>query len=237
MLTKPLRVGGSTSVRIATVLALLAVPLTVLFSQASAVAAPCNLPLGCGPPDVGTVDNCAGNAVCGDGNQDPAPQAGGEEDGGGNAPVVINPLPFVMQYALPPVVVHTAPGGNGRGTTYAKLKTYLWLDGWTTPPPKVYPQTGLEISAVPNRALWDLYVTRKPCPDGGSRTSESCTYTYDRSSPNGGRKPYSITATVYFTVTYRCNGPAVCTGGTLELPSPSLPYALRVGEMQAITTH
>jgi hypothetical protein len=142
--------------------------------------------------------------------------------------------------ALPPIVVYTAPGGVGKGTTYAKLPTYLWLTGWETPPAQQQTRGAItvEVTATPYKAIWDLVETQIPCYSAGSRTSAECSYTYDRSSPNGGRAPYSIKATVYFKISWRCL--AGCTVGPTaldDLPDPSGPYALKVGEIQAITQH
>jgi hypothetical protein len=237
MLTKLLHPSSSSSVILAAIFAAVASCVTVPLIPTPAVAAPCNLPLGCGqpPPDINPIGNCLDPALCGNPNQPP--------QGGANPPVVRAPADIAADiragFPLPPIVVHTAPGGDGKGTTYAKLLTYLWLTGWVTPPPQVDTQTGetVQVTATPYYANWNLVETQQNCNGPGSRTSAECSYTYNRSSPNGGRDPYSINATVYFKITWVCT--AGCTGGGAldDLADPSAPYALTVGEIQAITKH
>jgi hypothetical protein len=237
MLTKLLHPSSSSRVILAAIFAAVAGCVTVPLIQTPAVAAPCDLILGCGqpPPGVGPVGNCLDPALCGTPNQLP--------QGGANPPPVLAPADIAANIraglALPPIVVHTAPGGAGKGTTYAKLLTYLWLTGWVTPPPQQNTQTGetVQVTAAPSYASWNLVETQQNCNGPGSQTSAECSYTYNRSSPNGGRDPYSINATVYFKITWACT--AGCNGGgTLaDLPDPSGPYALTVGEIQAVTAN
>ncbi|MGI8330741.1 hypothetical protein ACRYCC_12310 [Actinomadura scrupuli] len=238
MLSRLRRSGRSANVILAAFLAAV-MSCTVLLAQGRAGAAPCDLPLGCGepPPDISPIDDCLDPALCGNpGQQPPA--------GGGAVPVGDPPPdPAVLAaearagYPLPPVVVHTAPGGNGTGTTYAKLLTYLWLNGWVTPQPQTRSQGGItvQVTAVPYTAKWKLVETRKNCNGPGSRTSASCSYTYKKASPKGGHQPYSISATIYFRVRWACT--AGCAGGAPmdDLANPSAPYALTVGEIQAVS--
>jgi hypothetical protein len=99
--------------------------------------------------------------------------------------------------------------------------------------------TGIEIRAKAKYADWNLIeTTQKRCYSAGSRTSAQCSYTYRKSSPRGGHDAYRISATVNFRVFYRCTRPAVCTGqGEAGEILAADTYDLKVGEMQAITTH
>jgi hypothetical protein len=214
----------------------------VVLAPRPAAAAPCNLDLGCGtvPPDVTPIGNCLDPAICGTPDQGAAPAAGGG-GGGANAPVPVDPQVVALQFPLPLIQVHTAPGGVDRGTTYAKLLTYLWLTGWRAQP-FTEPQTGIRFTAKFQYASWDLAeTTTKSCSTPGSATSAACSYTYRRSSPQGGRHAYPIRAFAHYAVSYTCPAAIVCTGGQTgqagDMQVPSQTYDLKVGEMQAISTH
>ncbi len=235
MLTSVLRSGRLRSA------ALAAGGLTIILAQlpmtaaAALPAAPCTLPLGCGGPPTGVspIDNCLDPALCGNG--------GGQPPAGGGAPVP-TPADIAAGLApglqLPAVKARTAPGDVLGGKTYAKLLTYLWVQGWGDAVPATDTQGGqtVQVTGHPYYAQWDLVETQQRCDNAGSKTSPECTYTYNRSSPNGGRSTYPITVTVFFKIHWECTAGCTGAGDLPDRAQVSPPYNLAVGEIQGVNS-
>jgi hypothetical protein len=206
--------------------------LAAALPAAAAPTAPCDLG-GCVPPDAGNVTGCGANQFC--------PPTGTDPVGGPAPPALPAPAAAaaggVDGLGLPLIHVHTKPGGAATGTTYTKLLTYLYLDGWHPATSAPIPAQGgnVTLTATPDYANWDLGEAAHSCKNPGSPNSAECSYTYNRSSPKGGRTPYSISATVFFKVSWACD--PGCGQGTLpdEVPDTSVNnYTLNVTEIQGV---
>ncbi|MFI6517269.1 hypothetical protein ACIBF1_17065 [Spirillospora sp. NPDC050679] len=131
--------------------------------------------------------------------------------------------------------VHTAPSGK----TYVRIRTALWVDGFTTvatEPITVGAQT-VQATATPKAVVWRLGETTLTCNEAGSKGSTSCGYTYQRSSAKQPGGAYRITATIVWSVNWTCTG-AECdaAGGALsDLEMTSVPTPLTVTEIQTKT--
>ncbi|MBE1534230.1 hypothetical protein H4W34_004063 [Actinomadura algeriensis] len=139
--------------------------------------------------------------------------------------------------AFPVPRVHTAPNGK----TYVRTETVLWVDGFQvvrTQPISAGDQT-VQATATPVSVTWSLGEKQLVCEDGGGQNSESCTYTYQRSSAGQPGGSYKITATITWDVTWTCEGSDCdAAGGDLGQQSmASVPTPLIVSEIQTNTGH
>ncbi|TDC51010.1 hypothetical protein E1281_21265 [Actinomadura sp. KC345] len=136
---------------------------------------------------------------------------------------------------LPAPIVHTAPDGK----TYVRIRTSLWVDGFRVV--KTDPIGGggqsIQATADPVSVTWNMGESRKRCEDAGSKSGETCNYTYKRSSTGQPSGAYQITATITWNLTWSCDGPACApTGGDLGAETvTSQPTPLVVSEIQTNT--
>ena len=136
---------------------------------------------------------------------------------------------------VPTPRVHTSPESR----TYVRVQTALWVEGFTavsTNPISVDGQT-VQATATPKKVVWNLGETTLTCGGPGGRNDLSCSYTYQRSSHRQPGRAYRITATIYWGVTWTCQGPNCdAPSGTLDdIPMTSAPTPLVVDEIQTNT--
>jgi hypothetical protein len=137
--------------------------------------------------------------------------------------------------AFPVPVVHTAP----KGKTFVRLRTSLWVDGFEvvkTKPITVGNQT-VQLTGEPAKVVWDLKEASHTCYTAGSEDGKACNYTFQRPSADQPGGAYQISATIYWNVTWACDG-ADCDepGGNLgQQVMPSAGTPLVVGEIQTNT--
>ncbi|MFC4050432.1 hypothetical protein ACFOY4_12105 [Actinomadura syzygii] len=136
---------------------------------------------------------------------------------------------------FPVPVVHTAP----KDKTYVALKTSLWVDGYhdvETEPIKEGAQA-VQLTGKVQEVVWNLGEKQIQCKDGGTEDGKTCHYAYTRSSAGQPGGKYQITATIRWTVSWKCDG-AGCdaAGGALDDQTmTSVPSALVVSEIQTNT--
>ncbi|WP_344590061.1 hypothetical protein [Actinomadura vinacea] len=216
-----------------------------------ATAAPCTLPGGNLDCSKSSPGGSSGGGIGtggggGGGSTGEIPTLDGLDSGGigaQNAPpqaAAAVPTAVLAQQArdsaqFPVPQVHTSPEGR----TYVRVRTGLWVEGFTTvstEPITVDGQT-IQATATPKRVEWNLGETTLTCNGAGSQNDTTCSHTYQRSSTQQPGGAYQITATIYWGVAWTCTG-ANCdaAGGTLEdASSPSAPTPLIVGEIQTNT--
>ncbi len=128
--------------------------------------------------------------------------------------------------ALPAPVPHTGPAGK----TYVNLATDLWVeDGvWRTyhSAASAGGQT-VSLTGRPARVVWDTGEAMVECDRA------YCSYTYLR--PTTGRPDHIVTATVYYAVTWTCDGPCDARSGTYPALPASGGTRLAVGEIQTVS--
>ncbi len=137
---------------------------------------------------------------------------------------------------FPTVIVHTAP----KNKTYVRLRTSLWVEGFkdVQTQPITFGAQKVQLTAKPSSVTWDLGETKDLVCDGaGSKDGKTCHYAYKRSSASQPGGSYKITATIWWDVTWTCEG-AECDspGGSLgRNPVSSAPTPLVVSEIQTNT--
>jgi hypothetical protein len=162
----------------------------------------------------------------------------------------------VAKLPLPAMDAGSAPGSQGRAfaMTFVNMPTFLWVDNaaWHT-----YSATAndgfkaVTATATPSSVAWNMgdgHVVR--CAGPGIAwhpgvEQSPCAYTYQTSSvhqPQAGAdvndRPYEVTATVTYQVTWACTGQCAGVGeGTLgPVDGPSSRMPLVVGEIQTVVT-
>lgn len=127
---------------------------------------------------------------------------------------------------MPLPVPRTRPSPAG----YVGLRTFLWLepDLW-----RVYRARAraagqrVVLTGRPLRVRWDLGDGREVCT-GSSGPDGPCSHVWTRSSPT----PYTVTATVEYAVSWRCEGACDAPSGELPVLEVSGSTELLVGELQ-----
>ncbi|MEO3782386.1 hypothetical protein ABGB12_03585 [Actinocorallia sp. B10E7] len=115
-------------------------------------------------------------------------------------------------------------------TSYVGLRTFLWLepDLW-----KVYQAKAdaagqrVVLTGRPLRVRWDLGDGQEVCV-GSSGPDGPCSHVWTRSSP----EPYTVTATVEYEVSWKCEGDCDAPSGTLPVLEVSGHTRVIVREIQ-----
>ena len=208
-------------------------------------AAPCSSGgrgIGCGVSDGGTSSGPNSPSSGGGGGSTEIPEV--PQDGmGGPGAVVTDPAPPApatqdlaeearSSAQLPLPTAYTAPSDK----TFVGLRTRLWVSGFepvSTEPISAGDQT-VVATATPRSVTWRLGETEITCQTPGSRSDDTCSYVFRRSSTRAPGGAYQITATITFDVTWTCTGSDCDSpGGTLApLTATSLPRPLVVSEIQ-----
>ncbi|MEU8341125.1 hypothetical protein SAMN05443665_1006132 [Actinomadura meyerae] len=136
---------------------------------------------------------------------------------------------------LPTPTIHTAPSDK----TYVRVRTALWVEGFDVV--KTQPIGGggqmIQATATPVSVTWNLGETQKTCNGPGRKDGKTCSHTFRRSSAAEPGGAYKITATITWSLTWTCTGPACDPqGGNLgneTMTSPATP--LVVSEIQTNT--
>ncbi|GGT87595.1 hypothetical protein [Actinomadura citrea] len=179
------------------------------------------------PAPEGLTDNQAVDGVDGPGGGAPPPPAPPDTW------TLVQQARASAQFPVP--TVHTAP----KGKTFVRLRTSLWVDGFTvvqTQPITVGAQT-VQATANPSSVTWNLGETQIVCQDAGSKDGKTCGYTYTRASAGQPGGAWQITATITWKITWTCQG-ADCdaAGGALDDQTmTSQPTPLVVSEIQTNT--
>ncbi|WP_433327873.1 hypothetical protein [Spirillospora sp. CA-294931] len=134
--------------------------------------------------------------------------------------------------ALPPPHPRTSPSPR----TWVGVRTFLWIDrGSWRPHQAAISVDGqrIAIRGRPAKVVWDLGETTITCAGPGvpykrGLRDSPCTHTYQRSKSDA----FTITATIYYSVTWTCTGKCDTPGGSFN-PLPATGSArLSVGEIQ-----
>ena len=142
----------------------------------------------------------------------------------------------------PPPVIRMNP--RVEWEQIVRLPTWMWLEGgaWAVQTARADAgEAWAEARAVPARVTWDMGNGESvTCRDPGSSFDESrpgrsqttdCSYTYRQSSAGRPADAYTVTATVFYDVTWTGSGGA---GGDLGTLTTSSSARVRVAELQAL---
>ncbi|MGI5167490.1 PKD domain-containing protein [Spirillospora sp. CA-253888] len=132
--------------------------------------------------------------------------------------------------ALPPPRPRTSPSRR----TWVGLPTYLWIDGsaWRGRSARVgVDGQTVAITGRPVRVVWDTGEGTLTCRGPGTpyrrgMTGSSCAHVYRRSGA------FTVTATLYYEVTWTCTGACDAPGGGFGPLAASGSVPLRVAEIQ-----
>ncbi|MFC5185440.1 hypothetical protein [Actinomadura harenae] len=136
-------------------------------------------------------------------------------------------------FALPPPVPHTNPSGR----SWVSLPTYLWVDASTWRPQRARAALdGQTVTVVgtPQRVEWSLGDATITCDGPGTPyrrggPPSGCAHAFRRSGS------FTVTATVYYAVTWSCAGSCDSRGGSYGTFPASGSTHLTVQEIQTRT--
>ncbi|MEU0490785.1 hypothetical protein ABZ249_16275 [Nocardiopsis sp. NPDC006139] len=157
--------------------------------------------------------------------------AAGGTNGAGATPAHVAAMAMEMlPIPLPNIGLAPEPGG----TALVGVPVWMWLDEQAWAPVSRTATAGsvsITATATPDRVEWSMgdgetTTCYSPGVPYASGVSSSCTHTYARASRLG---PYSITATVHWTITW--SGSGASGGQSMARTSTT---TLNVGESQAI---
>ncbi|MBW8481435.1 hypothetical protein [Actinomadura parmotrematis] len=134
-------------------------------------------------------------------------------------------------FYLPPPRPRTSPARR----TFVRLPTYLWIEGaaWGERRASVAVDgQRVTMTGRPQRVQWDLGETTLTCDGPGTPYARgvvsSCAHAYQRASA----RPYTVTATVYYSVRWTCTGACDSPGGDLGPLGATGRVPLSVAEIQ-----
>lgn len=144
--------------------------------------------------------------------------------------------------AIPEPPISTSPDA-GR-SLYARVPTWLWIDGGWWRPYSVTAAVGgvsTTVIATPVRAVWSMGDggeavcggPGRPWESGMAEDAADCSYTYASSSAGEPGESFTVTVTVELAISWSSN---LGTGGNLAAVTRSSSRSVTVGEIQAIET-
>lgn len=148
----------------------------------------------------------------------------------------------VSRLGLPALSIHMAPPTSA--DQLVGLASWLWVSGWQarTATAAAGPVSA-SVTAAPAEVVWDLAGHRLTCPGpgtpyrpaAGAGQRTSCSYTWAQASAGAPGGVFSVTATVYWQVTWSAQGAP--GGGSLgRIAGPPAAVSVAVAEAQAINT-
>lgn len=143
---------------------------------------------------------------------------------------------------IPEPPIATSPDA-GR-SLYARVPTWLWIDGgWWRPYSVTAAAGGVSTTVVANpvRAHWSMgdggeavcHGPGRPWQPGVAEDASDCTYTYASSSATRPEGSFTVTVTVEIAISWSSN---LGSGGNLAPVTRSTSRTVTVGEIQAIET-
>ncbi|MEV5568569.1 hypothetical protein AB0L06_00850 [Spirillospora sp. NPDC052269] len=136
-------------------------------------------------------------------------------------------------FSLPTPVPHTNPSGR----SWVSLPTYLWVDPSAWKPQRAQASVDgqtVTMTGAPQRVEWSLDDTTITCEGPGTPyfrggPPSGCAYRFRRSGSA------SVTATVFYSVTWSCTGACDARGGSYGTFPASGSTRLTVREIQTLT--